>query len=81
MEVPVKKTGFFGKMKNFFSKRELEETIAQADPNPPATPVQNFSGMPSQMRPDPTPTPAPTVPDTAVDDVKIFDEVVVKKAS
>ncbi len=82
MEVPVKKTGFFGKMKNFFSKRELETTIAQADQMTNQQPIQNFSGMPAQMRPEIPPVqPTTTTPDAAVDDVKIFDEVVVKKVS
>jgi hypothetical protein len=81
LEVPVKKTGFFGKMKNFFGKRELDNTIQSANPEQNTTTintVHTLHVMPTNMRTAPATEKQPVF-DTDVDNVKIFDEVTVQK--
>lgn len=91
LKAPVKKTGFFSKMKNFFSGKEKIVSNETNTPAPIDTTVHQFTGMPTNLRPESTPQPAvvqPTPTPTAqqqtpvppgVDDVKIFDEVTVVK--
>ncbi len=87
LNAPVRKTGFFSKMKNFFSGKEKIISTETTTSAPVDTSVHQFTGMPSNLRPEstqqaPTPVQAPTVEHSAipgVDDVKIFDEVTVVK--
>lgn len=68
---PVKKTGFFSKMKNFFSGKEKITRTETVQPAIKDTTVHQFSGMPTNMRPEegsapivPPQTQTPVVPNT-----------------